>query len=95
MTLFQSYRRLRQACRACGIDLVGVSTHSYRKTFAQSFYGRTRDLLLTQVAMGHANPLTTAAYLRADQERADQIIRELATRLVAPGATGVGLVAAG
>lgn len=95
MTLFQAYRRLRQACRACGIDLVGVSTHAYRKTFCQVFYNRTKDLLLTQVAMGHAKPLTTAVYLRADQGRADQIIRELATRLASPVPAPVGLVVAG
>ena len=95
MTLFQAYRRLRQACRACGIDLVGVSTHAYRKTYCQAFYNRTKDLLLTQVAMGHANPLTTAVYLRADQGRADQIIRELATRLASPVPAPIGMVAAG
>jgi site-specific recombinase XerD len=53
--------RLRQACVACGIDLAGASTHSYRKTFAHSFYARTKDLRLTQAVIGHANPLTTAA----------------------------------
>jgi integrase len=89
MTLFQAYRRLRQACGACGIDLVGVSTHCYRKTFCQAFYNRTKDLLLTQVAMGHANPLTTAVYLRVDQGRADQIIRELAGRLGNPAPVAV------
>lgn len=81
MTQFQCWRRLREACGACGIDLAGVSTHSYRKSFAQSVYGRTKDLLLTQVAMGHANPLTTAAYLHADQGRADAVILELGARL--------------
>lgn len=81
MTQFQCWRRLREACAACGIDLAGVSTHSYRKSFAQSVYGRTKDLLLTQVAMGHANPLTTAAYLKADQGRADAVILELGARL--------------
>jgi integrase len=84
MTQFQCWRRLREACAACRIDLAGVSTHSYRKSFAQAFYGQTKDLLLTQTAMGHANPLTTAAYLKADQGRADQIIRELASRLAVP-----------
>ena len=81
MTQFHCWRRLREACAACGIDLAGVSTHSYRKTFAQSFYARTKDLLLTQAAIGHANPLTTAAYLKADQGRADAVILELGARL--------------
>jgi integrase len=84
MTQFQAWRRLRRACTACGIDLSGVSTHSYRKTYAQAFYSRTKDLLLTQVAMSHASPLTTAAYLKSDQDEADKVIRELASRFDKP-----------
>lgn len=80
MAQFNAYRRLREACAACGIDTAGVSTHSYRKSFAQSVYGKTKDILLVQLAMGHASPLSTIAYLRSDQSKADHVIRELGAR---------------
>lgn len=39
-----------------------LTVHSLRHTFATHLYGRTRNLLLVQRALGHRSPSTTAVY---------------------------------
>lgn len=77
MARFHAYRILVEACTACGIETARVSNHSYRKTFAQSCYQRTHDLLLTQAAIGHSSPITTALYIRTSQSAVDAVVRGL------------------
>jgi integrase len=81
MTVVQAYRRLRQGCAACGIDLCGVSLHSLRRHFAQSCYDLTHSILTVQRCLGHASALSTMIYLASDQAEADATIGELGSRL--------------
>lgn len=41
-----------------------IGPHGCRATFAVSAYKMTKDLLLVQSLLGHADPLTTARYVR-------------------------------
>lgn len=44
------------------------TAHSLRHAFATDAYDRTHDLRLVQAWMGHADPRTTARYIRADSD---------------------------
>lgn len=51
-----------------------IATHSWRKTFCNKVYQASgKDLFLTQLMMGHANPSSTTKYLQPDQEKMDKI----------------------
>jgi site-specific recombinase XerD len=43
-------------------DLISLSDHSLRHTFATLVYQQTQDLKLLQQALGHNDPRTTAKY---------------------------------
>lgn len=79
MTRWHAHRLLVDACVACGINRYFVSNHTYRKTFAQFCYARTKCLLTTQRCLAHSSPLTTAIYLAIDQDAVDQTILDLTT----------------
>jgi len=67
---------LERACQRAGIT-ERYSTHSLRKTFAQTLYDLTsRDIVATQHALHHQSPSSTAHYIGSnDLELADQITR--------------------
>ena len=77
MARFHDYRILIDAREACGIETARISNHSYRKFFAQSVYQRTRDLLLTQAAIGHSSPITTSRCIQTNQSTVDALVRVL------------------
>lgn len=79
MSRWHAHRILLRAVAACGLNSDRISNHSYRKFFAQGIYARTKDLLLTQAALSHANPLTTARYLCTDERRVDEAILALSS----------------
>jgi integrase len=61
------FRLTRLMGEKCGL-------HRFRHWFGTNVYRRTRDPLLTQQAMRHANPNSTIGYiLIADEERAEAI----------------------
>jgi integrase len=92
MSRWNAHRMLVEACIACGISKFFVSNHSYRKTFAQFCYSRTRCLLTTQRCLAHRSPLTTALYLSINQDAVDRTILDLTTP--APAANVIPLPAA-
>ncbi|OIQ86978.1 tyrosine recombinase XerC [mine drainage metagenome] len=76
----QAHRILVRLCRACGVDVSRVSTHSLRKTFVRAVYDASRfDLIRTQRIVGHSSPLITARYLESCQSDLDEVVLGLAT----------------
>lgn len=76
---WHAHRILLRACAVCGVPTDRISNHSYRKFFAQNIYSQTKDLLLTQAALAHSNPLTTARYIATDEGRVDAAILAVQT----------------
>ena len=79
MTRWNAHRLLLVACTACGISKFFISNHSYRKSFAQMCYQKTKCLLTTQRCLAHRSPLTTAFYLSINQDAVDRTILDLTT----------------
>ena len=74
-----TFKMLRDACLACGINSTRISTHSLRKTFVTKIYRASgNDLIATQRIVGHTNPATTARYLETDADELDDLVRNLA-----------------
>lgn len=92
MTRWDAHPFLVDACISCGINRYLVSNHTYRKTFAQFCYARTKCLLTTQRCLAHSSPLTTAIYLSINQDAVDRTILDLTTP--APAANVIPLPAA-
>lgn len=53
--------------------------HTLRHRFATRLYAHTRDVLLVQEALGHANPGTTRRYIPYDSERMRNAIEDIAS----------------
>lgn len=62
-----AWKMLRRTIRRAGIyDSTAGGTHTMRKTFAQEIYVASgKDLYVTQKALDHASPSTTARYLNS------------------------------
>ena len=56
--------------RTIGFDL---KPHMLRHTYATAFYTRTKDLLMLQDQLGHADPRTTAIYARTARDERRKI----------------------
>jgi site-specific recombinase XerD len=66
LTRRQAGRRIARWARTAG--LAGrVSAHALRHTLATRVYGKTRDILLVQAALGHRSVSSSAVYARADE----------------------------
>lgn len=61
LTVRQIERQLKHWLTAAGIQK-RLGPHGLRHTFATNLYGRTRDILMVQRALGHANVETTTRY---------------------------------
>jgi integrase len=92
MTRWHAHRLLVDACVTCGISRFFISNHTYRKTFAQFCYARTKCLLTTQRCLAHSSPLTTAIYLSINQDTVNRTILDLTTP--APTANVIPMTAA-
>lgn len=70
----QAYRIIKDAAEAR--DVYGaVACHSLRKTFAQAVYENTgKDIVKTQIVMGHASAVSTSNYIGVAQEDLDQAV---------------------
>lgn len=69
----QIARRLDYWAKRAGIT-GRVSPHRLRHTFATRIHAKTGDLLLTQRAMGHASPVSTAIYAQVEAERVRAVV---------------------
>jgi site-specific recombinase XerD len=70
----QAWEALHNTYTTVGLDK-GIGSHAMRKTFAKRIYaGSGRNLLKTQVALGHKNINSTVADLGVDQEEVDALI---------------------
>lgn len=59
------WRRLKTACGRAGVDVSGVSPHSFRKVFSVELYKKS-DLRTVQKALQHSSVYTTEIYTLAD-----------------------------
>lgn len=59
------WRRIKEACRRCGIDAHGVSPHAMRKVFAVETF-RELGMDATRTALQHSNRDTTEIYAYSD-----------------------------
>lgn len=66
-----------------GLGIEG-SAHRARHSYGTAVWAASKDLLVTQQMLRHADPKTTAGYAAFDQELAVQVIRSLGVPL-APG----------
>jgi integrase len=72
---------LKAYAERIGIDPSEVKTHRFRRAAALRVYAETRDIVLVQQMLGHANVTTTQRYLEDD--RTDEI-GEAISRAYAP-----------
>lgn len=80
----QAYTLLRAAAERAGLKS-GVAPHGLRRAFANDVYSATgKDLLKCQVLLGHASPLTTALYLRPQEEELFNVVRNLSPTCAHP-----------
>ncbi len=59
---------LKELAKAAGLEAAGITPHSLRHYFATRIYQATRDLAVTQDALGHSTPTTTRVYAKLDDE---------------------------
>jgi integrase len=76
------------ACRVSGLCNVylrsvgaGATLHQLRHFFATSLYRASKDIRLTQEALGHASPATTAIYAGYDQSATAGYLQQIAARV--------------
>jgi site-specific recombinase XerC len=67
-----------QHLHAVGAD---VTLHQLRHFFATSLYRASKDIRLTQEALGHASPATTAIYAGYDQSATAGYLHAIAARV--------------
>ena len=87
--LFQSsqggHLSYRQALRIChkhfegaGLDPSQLSTHTYRKTFADRVYkALDNDLIALQHAMAHKSVSSTSSYIRVNKDKVENVLAKL------------------
>lgn len=77
------YRQMLRVCHkhfeGAGLDPSNLSTHSYRKTFADRVYkALDNDLIALQHALAHKSVSSTSAYIRVDKEKVETVLNKLA-----------------
>lgn len=61
-------RVLSKLTAASGLAAMGITPHSLRHYFATRIYQTTRDLAVTQTALGHSSPTTTRIYAKLEDD---------------------------
>lgn len=54
----------------------GITPHALRHYFATRMYQTTRDLAVTQTALGHSSPATTRIYAKLEDDAVRNAHRE-------------------
>lgn len=76
------YRQMLRVChkhfQGANLDPSNLSTHSYRKTFADRVYkALDNDLIALQHALSHKSVSSTSAYIRVDKEKVENVLNKL------------------
>ena len=75
ITRQRAWQIVHELCRAAGIDERNVGLHSFRRLFVEDVLRASGgSMRMAQLAIGHANCLTTEKYARRDQAQADRCI---------------------
>ena len=70
-------KSIENACEY--LELVDVSSHSFRKTFAtKAFYNSNNNLLLTQHLLQHFSPATTQRYININSQEMKNVLNSIA-----------------
>ncbi len=67
---------IRRLAEAAGLGAKGITPHALRHYFATRIYQKTRDLAVTQTALGHASPNTTRIYAKLEDNAVRDAHRE-------------------
>lgn len=67
LTRQAAWYRVKKACKLAGVDIEGVSPHSFRKVFAVGEFRATHNLNRVRVLLQHDRAETTLGYALADQ----------------------------
>jgi site-specific recombinase XerD len=91
---WQAYHIIKDAARDAGLDPTRVGCHSCRKAFAKRILiASGNSLIAVQRLLGHASPMTSAAYCETTREELDDLV--LSVDPLAPAAPAVGRSMAG
>ena len=67
---------IRRLAETAGLGAKGITPHALRHYFATRIYQTTRDLAVTQTALGHASPNTTRIYAKLEDNAVRDAHRE-------------------
>ncbi len=67
---------IRRLAESAGLGAKGITPHALRHYFATRIYQTTRDLAVTQTALGHASPNTTRIYAKLEDNAVRDAHRE-------------------
>lgn len=74
-------KQLAIVCNYLGIE--GVSTHSFRKTFATTVYTDSNyDIVLVQKLLQHSNASTTQRYIGISSKRVEEALQTITSKLL-------------
>jgi integrase len=62
---------------ASNIDGKNITPHKLRATFGTQVYSATKDIYLTQTAMGHKSPQTTELYIRGQANKSMMVAADI------------------
>jgi integrase len=75
LSRFQVHHILKTLADLAGVDSTGVSSHSFRKTFAKAIYiASGKDLTKVQYALGHSSITITIKYLMFAISELDNLV---------------------
>ena len=77
LSRMQYSRLVKEWAGLAGRDPRQYSTHSMRRTKAAVIYGKTKNLRVCQLLLGHRTISSTAAYLAIDQAEAIAVARTI------------------
>ena len=68
LTTVSVQNTIRDLAERANLAAKGITPHALRHYFATRIYQTTRDLAVTQTALGHANPSTTRIYAKLEDD---------------------------
>ena len=74
-----SVERIAEIIHAYASNINGknITPHKLRATFGTQVYSATKDIYLTQIAMGHSSPSTTELYIRGQANKSMAVAADI------------------
>lgn len=79
-----STERMRDIIHSYARDIKGknITPHKLRATYGTQVFDATRDIYLTQIAMGHSSPHTTELYIRGQDDNNMNVAANVMSNLI-------------